>query len=73
MAAKVKKTKVKKTAAKKSIFQDLMEMESEEDEVMENSNDNDATEEEVAFLKSITKKERMAASKADQSSDEESE
>jgi hypothetical protein len=64
--------KVKAAARKeKSIFYDLMDMESEdEDEVMKDDSDNKATEEELAFLKSIDKEEKKAASKADQSDQE---
>jgi hypothetical protein len=67
-----KPAKVKAAACKeKSIFYDLMDMESEdEDEAMKDDSDNKATEEELAFLKLIDKEEKKAASKADQSDQE---
>jgi hypothetical protein len=70
---KKKPAKVKAVASKeKSIFYDLMDEDSEEeeDEVMNDDSDNKATEEELAFLKSIDKEEKKAASKADQSDQE---
>jgi hypothetical protein len=69
---KKKPAKVKAVASKeKSIFYDLMDEDSEEeDEVMKDDSDNKATEEELAFLKSIDKEEKKAASKADQSDQE---
>jgi hypothetical protein len=69
---KKKPAKVKAVASKeKNIFYDLMDEDSEEeDEVMKDDSDNKATEEELAFLKSIDKEEKKAASKAGQSDQE---
>jgi hypothetical protein len=69
---KKKPAKVKAVSCKeKCIIYDLMDEKSEEeDEVMKDDSDNKATEEELAFLKSIDKEEKKAACKAEQSDQE---